>query len=141
MRVYESKAGLLPGSSYKEVLEVARKECDKIKRITPRRNTYVRSTYFSNTKGKSKIFIEPLFWTHLMQEHRKVRFKRLKFYNAAIDLMRKSRCEPYTIIKNGDYLHRFYGKTKEGSEYCVQVKQDKRSGRLDFVSVFDKKVP
>ena len=136
MNVYRSKAGLLPGSSYEEVLAVARKEFNKIRSANPRRHAYVRSTYFN----KSKIFIAPLYWDHLMQEHRKKRTKRLKFYNAAIDLLRKSRCEPYTIFKEGDILHRFYGKTKEGIEYCVQVKQNKRTGRLDFMSVFDKKI-
>lgn len=126
----------MPGSSYDEVLNTARKEFDKIKKITPNRSTYVRSTYFK----KAKIFIAPLYWDHLMQEHRAKRMKRLKFYLGAIDLMRNSRCEPYTIIKHGDYLHRFYGQTKEGVPFCVQVKQDKRTGRLDFMSVFDRKV-
>lgn len=37
-------------------------------------------------------------------------------------------------------LHRFYGKTKDGYEFCVQVKEDKRSGRKDFMSVFDRKL-
>jgi len=134
MNIYQSKADLLPGTSYVEVVAIARKEFDRISKVTPRRHAYVRSTYFN----KDKVFISPLFWNHLMQEHRKSRTKRLKFYKAAIDLLRKSRCTPHTIIKNGDYLHRFYGQTKDGVEYCVQVKQDKRSGRLDFMSVFDK---
>lgn len=34
-------------------------------------------------------------------------------------------------------LHRFYGKTKDGQTFCVQVKEDKRSNRKDFMSVFD----
>jgi hypothetical protein len=137
MKPYKSKAELLSGSSYDEVLVLARREFDKIQKIAPRRNAYVRSTYFS----KSKVFVSPLYWNHLMQEHRKNRVKRLKFYKAAIDLLRNSRFEPHTIFRNGDYLHRFYGITKEDIEYCVQVKQDKRTGRLDFMSVFDKKLP
>lgn len=133
---YKSKAILLIGSSYDEVHKVARKEHKKIEKIT-KRQPYVRSTYFS----KDKIFIS-IFWTHLMQKHRKERMKRLKLYNAAIDLMRNSRCEPETIFKKDDLstlLHRFYGITKDGVEFCVQVKQDKRSGRKDFMSVFDRK--
>lgn len=138
MKIYKSKAVLLVGSSYDEVLERARKEHKKIENVT-KRQPYVRSTYFK----KDKIFIST-FWTHLMQKHRKDRMKRLKLYSAAIDLMRNSHCEPETIFKKGDLstiLHRFYGVTKDGVEYCVQVKQDKRSGRKDFMSVFDRKAP
>ena len=36
-------------------------------------------------------------------------------------------------------LHRFYGVTKDGVYFCVQVKEDKRTGRKDFMSVFDRK--
>lgn len=136
MNTYKSKTVLLPGTSYPEVLTIARKEYKKIVNIT-KRQPYVRSTYFH----KDKIFIS-VFWTHLMQKHRKDRLKRLKLYNAAIDLMRNSRCEPETIFKKNEpsvMLHRFYGVTKDGVEFCVQVKQDKRSGRKDFMSVFDRK--
>lgn len=77
-----------------------------------------------------------------MQKHRKERMKRLKFYSAAIDLLRNTTSSSDMIFdaKNLDImLHRFYGKTKDGYEFCVQVKEDKRSGRKDFMSVFDRK--
>lgn len=138
MKVYKSKASLLPGSSYDEVLAQARREHKKIENLT-KRQPYVRSTYFN----KDKIFIS-LFWIHLMQKHRKDRTRRLKLYNAAVDLMRNSRCEPDTIFNKQNLsmlLHRFYGKTRDEIEYCVQVKQNKRSGRLDFMSVYDRKAP
>jgi len=35
--------------------------------------------------------------------------------------------------------HRFYGAMKGGIYFCVQVKEDKRTGRKDFMSVFDRK--
>jgi hypothetical protein len=135
--VYKSKAALLPGSSYDEVLTQARREHKKIEKLT-KRQPYVRSTYFN----KYKIFLS-LFWTHLMQKRLRARSKRLKLFSAAIDLMRNSRCEPDTIFKRDDLstmLHRFYGVTKDGVEFCVQVKQDKRSGRKDFMSVYPKKL-
>lgn len=138
MKSFKSKAYLLAGTSYDEVVAIARREHKKIEKLT-KRQPYVRSVYFS----KDKVFIS-LFWTHLMQKNLKERTKRLKLYNAAIDLMRNSRCEPETIFKKNDLstlLHRFYGVTKEGVEYCVQVKQDKRSGRKDFMSVFDRRAP
>ncbi len=136
MKQFKSKSPLIPGTSYDEVVVVARKEYKKIVNIT-KRQPYVRSTYFN----KDKIFVA-LFWEHLAQKHRKERTKRLKLYNAAIDLLRNSHCEPDTIFKNDDLstlLHRFYGITKEGVEYCVQIKQNKRSSRKDFMSVFEKK--
>ncbi len=37
-------------------------------------------------------------------------------------------------------LHRFYGQTKSGELFCVQIKQDKRTGRKDFMSVFPSKL-
>lgn len=36
-------------------------------------------------------------------------------------------------------LHQLYGVTKGDSYFCVQVKEDKRTGRKDFMSVFDGK--
>jgi hypothetical protein len=138
MKQYKSKALLLSGTSYEEVSKVVRREHVKIEKLT-KRQPYVRSTYFN----KDKVFIS-LFWTHIMQKHLKVRVKRLKLYNAAIDLLRNSRCDPETIFKKDDpstLLHRFYGVTKDGIEFCVQVKQNKRTGRKDFMSVFDRKLP
>lgn len=136
MYQYKSNKSLLAGSSYDEVLKVARKEHKRIESMT-KRQPYVRSTYFN----KDKIFIS-IFWTHIMQKDRKKRTIRLKLYSAAIDLLRNSRCEPETIFNKDDLstiLHRFHGMTRDGTEYCVQVKQNKRTGRKDFMSVFDKK--
>lgn len=138
MKQFRSKSSLLPGTSYDEVVGVARKEYKKIVSLT-KRQPYVRSTYFN----KDKVFIA-LFWEHLAQKHRKDRCRRLKLYNAAIDLLRNSHCEPDTIFKKDDLstlLHRFYGVTKDGIAFCVQVRQNKRTGRKDFMSVFDKKNP
>lgn len=36
-------------------------------------------------------------------------------------------------------LHWFYGVMKGDSYLCMQVKQDKRTSRKDFMSVFDRK--
>lgn len=136
MTVYKSKYDLLAGSSYDEVVAYARKEFNTIRKIT-KRQPYVRSKYFRG----DKIFVT-VFWDHLMQKHRRDRTKRLKFYKVAIDLLRNSTEMPDTIFDNknkGILLHRFYGKTSDGKNFCVQVKEDKRSGRKDFMSVFDRK--
>ena len=39
------------------------------------------------------------------------------------------------------YLHRFMGQTSEGEYFYVQVKDDRRSGRKEFMSVFRAKSP
>ncbi len=136
MKIYQSKAPTLPGSSYDEAISLVRKEHKKIESLT-KRQPYVRSMYFN----KDKIFIS-CFLTHIMQIGRKRRTTRLTLYNAAIDLLRNSRHEPETLLK-GDLpnaiLYRFYGVTKNGVHFCVQVKQDKRSGRKDFMSAYPRK--
>ncbi len=136
MSVYQSKHDLLPGSSYDEVVKVARKEFNTIRKIT-KRQPYVRSKYFRG----DKVFVT-VFWEHIMQKHRGTIFKRLKFYKAAIDVIRNSTASPETHIDTKQdtvYLHRFYGQTRSGIEFCVQIKEDRRSGRKDFMSVFDRK--
>mgnify|MGYP000852202963 CR=1 FL=1 len=136
MHVYTSKYPRLPGSAYDEVLKQARAEYQFVAQSS-KRQPYVRSKYFNS----SKIFLD-VFWTHLMQKHPKERRKRLKFYKAALDLLRNSQINPDTITSAEDQrmlLYRFYSITKDGSYFCVQVKEDKRTGRKDFMSVFDRK--
>jgi hypothetical protein len=116
-------------------MPIARKEFQAIKRLT-KRQPYVRSKYFRG----DKIFLS-LFWEHLAQKHRGDRASRLKFYSAAIDLLRNTTADPSTLFGADDrniMLHRFLGETKDGALFYVQVKQDKRSGRKDFMSVFPK---
>lgn len=69
MSVYQSKYGLLPGSSYDEVVAAARKEFNTIRKLT-KRQPYVRSKYFRG----DKVFVT-IFWDHLMQKHRGDRAK------------------------------------------------------------------
>jgi len=138
MKSFQSKVKVIPGTSYQEVVKIVRQEHKKIEKQT-KRIPYVRSTYFN----KDKVFIS-LFMAHITQKNLKERTKRLKLYNAGIDLLRNSRCEPETLFDNDDrsmMLHRFYGITKDGIEFCVQVKHNKRSNRKDFMSVFDIKTP
>lgn len=134
---FHSRHPLLSGSSYDEVVARARKEFNTIRRLT-KRQPYVRSKYFRG----DKIFMT-VFWDHLMQKHRKDRMKRLRYYTAAIDLLRNTTISSDVVFdaRNPDIiLHRFYGITRDGSPFCVQVKEDKRSSRRDFMSVFDKKL-
>jgi len=65
----------------------------------------------------------------IFEKHPKERRKRLRFYKAALDLLRNSRQAPETIARENIpdvLLHRFYGRIKDGAYFCVQVKNDKR---------------
>ena len=133
MNVFKSKYGKLPGSAYDEVAPVARREFNHVKKLT-KRQPYVRSAYFT----KDKVFLA-LFWEHLAQKHRGERTKRLKLYLCALDLLRHSTHAPQTIFGAENLnimLHRFAGETKDGDLFYVQVKEDKRTGRKDVMSVF-----
>lgn len=132
--LYKSKLGKLPGSSHGEVLRLARQEYHSIQKRTPRRQAYVRSHYFK----RDKVFVNQ-FWDHLKQKRGGDQLRRLKLYSCAIDLIRNTSCSPDTIFNRDDMnisLHRFYGITKDGEAFSVQIKQDKRTGRKDFMSVF-----
>jgi hypothetical protein len=54
-------------------------------------------------------------------------------------LIRNSTLPPVTIYKSEDLhtaLHRFYGETKDGLLFCVQIRENKATGRKDFMSAF-----
>lgn len=134
MKVYQSRFDQHPGTSLDEVMKLARQEYHSIQKRTPRRVPYIRSKYFT----KDKIFINA-FWGHLNQKSPKERVARLRLYACAIDLLRNCINTPETVYTRTDMensLHRFYGKTNKGSYFCVQVKENKRTNRKDFMSVF-----
>ena len=136
VKQFHSKKALLPGSSYSEVVARARKEFNTVRKLT-KRQPYVRSKYFRG----DKIFMT-VFWDHVMQKHRKDRTNRLRFYSAALDLLRNTNCHPEQVIESrheNTILFRFYGVTGDDVPFCVQVKHDIRTNRKDFMSVFDRK--
>jgi hypothetical protein len=134
MEIYRAKCNRVSGTSLTEVKAAARREYHAIQKRTPRRIPYVRSGYFA----KDKIFLNT-FWDHLKQKHPADQLRRLKFYAAAIDLIRCFKEAPETIFSKDDVsilLHRYQGVTKDGHYFCVQIKQNKRTGRKEFISVF-----
>ncbi|MFA5855362.1 MAG: hypothetical protein WC846_03740 [Candidatus Gracilibacteria bacterium] len=65
--------------------------------------------------------------------------RRLKFYPAALELISDTKFAPSSKEnpnKSDEILHRFAGISKENFVFYVQIKEDKRSGRKDFISVF-----
>jgi hypothetical protein len=139
MHAYRSKYSELKGTDSDELTGIARYEYHMIQKRTPERVAYVRSRYFN----RDKIFINN-FWEHLNQKSPKERVRRLRLYACAIDLIRNSNYAPDTIYTHTDVdigLHRFYGQTKNGTYFCVQIKQNKRNNRKDFISAFPIKIP
>lgn len=133
MKIYQSSVETLTGERYIDLERKARKIHNEIAHRT-KRSPYVRSAYFK----KQKIFIKP-FWEHLNQKSQYDRRRRLKYYAAAIDLLRHLTHEPLTKRNpNGDgqIVHRFAGQTKDGNLFFVQVKESKRTDGKYFMSVF-----
>jgi len=134
MKFYQSKRNILPGSSIDEVLPLARmlykQACSKT-----RRTPYINAKY----KGFNtpKIFLD-LFWTHIFQKSPKERTQRLKFYHCALDVIRNSKIEPeiQTPLDKTIRLYRIYGVSRDGKKFCIQIKEDKKTGRKYFMSVF-----
>lgn len=136
MSPYTTKVGVIAGTSYAEVMRVARREYHTIQKLTPRRQAYVRSRYFR----KDKIFINQ-YWEHLHQKNAADRLRRLKFFTCAIDVIRNCTVAPTTLqnpSKADESLHRYTAQTKDGVEFFVQIRENKITGRKDFMSVFPK---
>lgn len=123
----------MPGSSYIEVKKTIDKYYALYQHKT-KRQPYIRSAYFL----KQKVFFN-LFWVHLFDKSHKVRFIRLKYLPAGIDLIEHSRNHPFSVDNQNsksETLHRFYGLTKDKSKFIVQIKQIKRSGKLYLMSIY-----
>jgi hypothetical protein len=133
MKPFQSRYPRLNGKIYLDLEREARRLHNEIVKRT-KRNPYVRSKYFKN----SKIFIG-LFWNHLNQKNQNDRRRRLVYYRCAIDLLRNSTCDPEMKINpNGkrEMVYRFAGRSSDGYLFMVQVKRDERSDNKYFMSVF-----
>jgi hypothetical protein len=133
VKVYQTKIKRLPGTDYREVYPKAFSIYKEIRAKTKRR-PYLRSAYFN----KEKVFID-YFWQHLWQKIWPDRFRRLKYYACAIDLIQNSRAEPVSKPNPNrprEILHRFAGLTPEKDLFHVQISEDTKTGRKDFTSVF-----
>jgi hypothetical protein len=130
---YQTKLKKLPGTNLAEVYKNADKLFREISRRTKRR-PYVRSAYFK----REKIFFD-YYWNHLRHKPPNDRFKRLRYFGAAIDLIKNSRNKPISKSnpnKVGEIVHRFGGLTAEKELFYVQIKEDKKRKRKFFMSCF-----
>jgi hypothetical protein len=133
MTPYQTQTGKLSGSSYAEVRINASLILKQIQKKT-KRKPYIRSAFFN----KQKVFFD-YFWPHLIQKSFKERIKRLKYLNCAIDLIKNSRNEPVSFenpMHRSEILHRFAGLTKNKELFYVQIKEDKKTNKKYFMSVF-----
>jgi hypothetical protein len=136
MDVYKTKASTIKGTSYEEVVKTARKAYGEVK-AQRKRSPYVRMKYF---KGE-KVFVN-LFWEHNVQMHKRDRLKRLPFYAASLELISETRHAPQVTLKKSEsnlVYYRFNGITQNGRLFTVQIKENIKTGRKDFMSVFPKK--
>lgn len=134
MKYHQVSLKMLPGSDFREVYSKATNIFDTIKKKS-KRKTHIRSAYFK----KQKIFLD-YFWSHMFNNtNPRDRLRRLKYYAAALELIRKSTLDPESKEnpnKSGEILHRFGGQTKDGHLFVVQIKEIKKSSQKYFISVF-----
>jgi hypothetical protein len=130
---YLVKATPIAGSNYKDLLKTVRTEYKTIAKQT-KRLPYVRSAYFK----RDKVFLG-LYWAHLSETPMYAQKHRLRLFNCAIELLRHTTFSPETKPNpNGrnEMVHRFGGRTSDGRRFYVHIKQEIRSGRKYFMSVF-----
>lgn len=139
MQIYKTKTKRISGSDFREVNRKAVYIYSKIKKKSKRR-PYVRSAYFK----KEKIFLE-LFWKHLYgKENWRDRMRRLKYFEAAIELIQKSRFKPVSREnpnKPREMLHRFYGITADSELFFVQIKENAKNRQKFMISIFPSEYP
>lgn len=136
MKAYKVSSPKIGATRYEDVFKRARIIYRSIEGRT-KRQPYVRSMYFD----KEKIFLN-YFWKHLEQKSYIQRRRRLRLLPCAIELMEKSHYLPISKEnpnKKGEVLHRFVGITGSDELFYVQIKEDLRSGRKYFMSVFNPK--
>lgn len=126
---YQTKSKKISGSSYGEVLKNAFSLFNEIEKKTKRR-PYLRSAYFK----KDKIFFD-YFKKHIFQKSPKERMKRLKYFRAAVELIKYSNNKPIVKENKNEIFYRFAGMTKERELFFVQIKENKK-GEKYFMSCF-----
>ena len=130
---YQTKTKKLPGARYTEIRNQSLFIFNQIKRST-KRKPYIRSAYFN----KQKIFFD-YFWAHLFQKNPRERTIRLKYFDTALEVIKKSRNHP-SSQKNSDKkretFYRLAGLTAEKELFIVQIKENNKTGKKYFMSCF-----
>jgi len=128
--IYQCKTSPIYGRRYSDVAPIARKLFHEIEKKT-KRKPYIRSRYFN----KEKIFLNQ-FWQHLETKNFGDRKRRLKYYPCALELVRLNSLAPTSRKEHGEMLHRFAGKSPNGEDFYVQIREDSKANEKHFISVF-----
>jgi hypothetical protein len=133
MEIYHTKIKPIPGTNYREVYPRAWALYKQIASKTKRR-PYIRSAYFN----KEKVFIDR-FWTHIRQKNMRDRARRLKEYPCGLDLIQNSKMAPVSE-QDGKLTrkrwYRFSGKNGNLKVFFIQIKENRKTGEKDLMSVF-----
>ena len=128
---YKCKRAVIKGENYAEIVKKARRIYHELTRQT-KRDPFIRSSYFD----KEKVFLNP-FWSHINIKRQKDRKRRLVFYGCAIELIIENRTLPDIPFKSKtEQLFRFKGVSADGQEFTVQIREELRTGKKYFTSVF-----
>jgi len=134
MKFYKTKAKKIPGTSFSEVNKGAQRIFKNIKRQS-KRNPYVKSVYFR----KEKVFFN-IFWSHLYEKQNlNDKTRRLKYFACAVELIQKTTHEPEQrkpLEDKNVVLYRFAGATNNNELFFVQIKEDLKTKKKYFISVF-----
>jgi len=134
-KTFHSKYDTLP-SNYRPILMKIALRIYRNLEAKTRRTVYVRSSSKSYFQGQ-KIFLN-LYFPHLKQKSPRIQVERLKFFEAGLDLVKNTPYEP-TIKSNpnkpSEQVMRFWGETRGGKKFCVQVRVNKR-GNHYLMSTF-----
>ncbi|MDR1197084.1 MAG: hypothetical protein LBL08_02315 [Candidatus Nomurabacteria bacterium] len=130
IKYYQSRLGRITGTNYTEVRKKAWSLYHDIDVQTGNRNCYVRAAYFD----KQKVFLKT-FWNHLYDKRLGHRIQRMPYYAAGIDLLKNSRADPEVYYRDSEKCYRFYGITRDGHKFIVQVKEN-RKGEKYHMSTF-----
>lgn len=79
------------------------------------------------------------YWPHLDRKSNRDRVSRLALLPCALEVLRDSFFHPtkkQNPSNKNEVLYRFLGKTSKNEIFCVQIKEDMRTGEKFFMSAF-----
>lgn len=135
MKIYQTRASSIKGRDFKAVHDMAFDFYEKIRKKS-KRKPYIRSAYFQ----KEKIFLH-FYWEHVFQKTNwRDRLRRVKYFIAAIELLRNSKRDPdrkHDPNNPKEILYRFAGKTSNNEMFFIQIKEfTKKKNQKYLISIF-----
>ncbi|MDR2672188.1 MAG: hypothetical protein LBC35_02620 [Coriobacteriales bacterium] len=129
MEFFKSRHTNLSGSNDRELYHKAR-AIQQAMTAGSRRRPYVRSKFFN----RQKVFLD-IFWTHLFAKNPGERRRRIALFACVVDLVQNTTYQPEIYVRGNERFYRFFGVSKNGVRFAVQIKQDRKKA-LYLLSVF-----